>query len=88
MKPKDNRNSLTNNLTKLGRNEKLGTEPKEKFLYSGPTKLGLALKINSDEKTQLEPLTRLSPSIKGKKEIARNRASKTFNSSVVGRIGK
>ena len=88
MKPKDNRNGLTNNSTKLGRNEELGTEPKEKFLYSRPTKLGLALKINSDEKTQLEPLTRSSPSVKGKKEIARSRASKTFNSSAVGRIGK
>ena len=56
MKPKDNRNGLTNNLTKLGRNEELGTDPKEKFLYSGPTKLGLALKINSDEKPNWSPL--------------------------------
>ena len=88
MKPKDNRNGLTNNLTKLGRNEELGTEPKEKFLYSRPTKLGLTLKINSDEKTQLEPLTRSSPSVKGKKEIARSRArrGKTGRSGR-GRVG-
>ncbi|XP_023879304.2 uncharacterized protein LOC111991740 [Quercus suber] len=88
MESKDNRHGLTNNFTKLGRNEELGTEPKEKFLYNGPTKVGLALKINSDEKTQVEHLTRSSPSVKGKKEIARSRASKTITGSAAGRVEK
>ncbi|XP_075645458.1 uncharacterized protein LOC142616504 [Castanea sativa] len=88
MESKNNRHCLTNNLTKLGRSKELGTDPKENFLYNGPMELGLALNINSDEKTQVDPLIRSSPSAKGKKEIARNRASKIIINTGTRRAGK
>ena len=88
MESKDNRHCPTNNFTMLGRNEEVGTKPKEKFLYSGPMNLGLELKINFYEKTQVEPFTLSSPFVKGKKEITRSRASKTITSSAARRVGK
>ena len=78
LETKESQHEITNNSTKMGRHVELGVETKDKFLYSGPTKLGLVLKeFNIKGKAQMEPHIWSSPSVQGKNELARSRVAKS-----------